>query len=190
MSSNHSLERTYHAHLTEDYPSYRGSKWHPASTALGSQNYVPQPNCQFLCHSPHRHLQHHFRYQSVAHSLEERVCHSHTKNNITETQSDLRNISCTMLASKMYKYFVLDWANEQLKLGTKQYGGVITWKSIQFGTRNIELGHASSCLNKTVFMYVLYFYVWVVLVNFFWKSGLFFIVCGCKMFFIRSSTSE
>ena len=35
----------------------------------------------------------------------------------------LRNISCTMLASKVYETFVLGWALEEVSLKKNQYGG-------------------------------------------------------------------
>ena len=35
-----------------------------------------------------------------------------------------RNISCTLLASKIYESYVLNWAALQVKLQTNQYGGV------------------------------------------------------------------
>ena len=35
----------------------------------------------------------------------------------------LRNISCTMLASKVYESYVLEWALEQVKLKENQFGG-------------------------------------------------------------------
>ena len=38
--------------------------------------------------------------------------------------NDLRNISCTLLASKMYESYVLDWLKEEVKLRSNQYGGV------------------------------------------------------------------
>ena len=38
--------------------------------------------------------------------------------------SDLRNISCTLLASKMYESFVLEWLSSQVHLKWNQYGGV------------------------------------------------------------------
>ena len=38
--------------------------------------------------------------------------------------NDLRNISCTMLVSKVYESFVLNWAMEEVKVKTNQYGGV------------------------------------------------------------------
>ena len=38
--------------------------------------------------------------------------------------SDLRNISCTLLASKMYESFVLEWLTGQVSLKGNQYGGV------------------------------------------------------------------
>ena len=38
--------------------------------------------------------------------------------------SDLRNISCTLLTSKIYESFVLGWASEEVKLKKNQYGGV------------------------------------------------------------------
>ena len=37
--------------------------------------------------------------------------------------SQLRNISCTMLASKVYESYVLTWALEQVKLKDNQFGG-------------------------------------------------------------------
>ena len=37
---------------------------------------------------------------------------------------DLRNISCTLLTSKIYESFVLGWASEEVKLKRNQYGGV------------------------------------------------------------------
>ena len=41
-----------------------------------------------------------------------------------ESLSDLRNISCTMLASKMYESYVLDWLKGEVPLRANQYGGV------------------------------------------------------------------
>ena len=41
-----------------------------------------------------------------------------------ESISDLRNISCTLLASKMYESYVLDWLKEEVFLRSNQYGGV------------------------------------------------------------------
>ena len=38
--------------------------------------------------------------------------------------TDLRNISCTMLASKVYESYVLGWASEEVSLKPNQYGGV------------------------------------------------------------------
>ena len=40
-----------------------------------------------------------------------------------EGPSDCRNISCTNYLSKIYEAFVLEWAREQVKLNTNQYGG-------------------------------------------------------------------
>ena len=37
---------------------------------------------------------------------------------------ELRNISCTMLASKVYESFVLGWALSQVQLKPNQYGGM------------------------------------------------------------------
>ena len=38
--------------------------------------------------------------------------------------SGLRNISCTVLASKIYESYVLNWAQEEVKVRSNQYGGV------------------------------------------------------------------
>ena len=38
--------------------------------------------------------------------------------------NDLRNISCTMLASKVYESYVMNWAAEKFTLKTNQYGRV------------------------------------------------------------------
>ena len=43
-------------------------------------------------------------------------------NNPSEV-GQLRNISCTMLASKVFELFVLEWAHGQVKLKPNQYGG-------------------------------------------------------------------
>ena len=40
------------------------------------------------------------------------------------TVNDLHNISCTMLASKMYESYILEWLQKQVKLKNNQYGGV------------------------------------------------------------------
>ena len=40
-----------------------------------------------------------------------------------ETLNDLRNISCTLLSSKMYESYVLDWLKDEVKLRSNQYGG-------------------------------------------------------------------
>ena len=41
-----------------------------------------------------------------------------------EDLGDLRNISCTLLASKIYESYVLDWLKEEVKMRTNQYGGI------------------------------------------------------------------
>ena len=46
------------------------------------------------------------------------------KKTLPQSPSDLRNISCTMLFSKVYESFVLQWLGEQITLRTNQYGGV------------------------------------------------------------------
>ena len=46
------------------------------------------------------------------------------KVSVPQSFGDLRNISCTMLASKVYESYVLNWAAEQVKLKVNQYGGV------------------------------------------------------------------
>ena len=46
------------------------------------------------------------------------------KGKVPESGGDLRNISCTLLASKMYESYVLDWLKKEVKLRTNQYGGV------------------------------------------------------------------
>ena len=41
-----------------------------------------------------------------------------------QTFGNLRNISCTMLASKIYESFVLNWSQQQVRLKSNQFGGV------------------------------------------------------------------
>ena len=41
-----------------------------------------------------------------------------------QTLADLRNISCTLLASKIYESYILDWAKQEVALRSNQYGGV------------------------------------------------------------------
>ena len=45
------------------------------------------------------------------------------KKSCPESISDLRNISCTMLASKIFESYVLDWLRADVKLKKSQYGG-------------------------------------------------------------------
>ena len=46
------------------------------------------------------------------------------KKSTPQSLSDLRNISCTLLASKMYASYVLDWLKMEVSLRSNQYGGV------------------------------------------------------------------
>ena len=46
------------------------------------------------------------------------------KKNLPESVNDLRNISCTMLPSKIYESHILNWVQTEVKLGRSQYGGV------------------------------------------------------------------
>ena len=46
------------------------------------------------------------------------------KKNAPESMADLRNISCTLLASKMYESYVLDWLKAEVPLRSNQYGGI------------------------------------------------------------------
>ena len=47
-----------------------------------------------------------------------------SKKTSPESLSDLRNISCTLLASKMYESYVLDWLKAEVALRSNQYGGI------------------------------------------------------------------
>ena len=46
------------------------------------------------------------------------------KISLPESLSDLRNISCTMLARKIFESFVLDWLKAKVKLRPNQYEGI------------------------------------------------------------------
>ena len=46
------------------------------------------------------------------------------KKSSPESLSDLRNISCTLLASKIYESYVLDWLKLEVSLRSNQYGGL------------------------------------------------------------------
>ena len=46
------------------------------------------------------------------------------KKMVLEGLDDLRNISCTMLPSKVYESFVLNWIQEEVKVKENQHGGV------------------------------------------------------------------
>ena len=46
------------------------------------------------------------------------------KVSVPQGLSDLRNISCTMLASNIYESYVLRWATGEVSLKSNQYGGV------------------------------------------------------------------
>ena len=52
------------------------------------------------------------------------LCDMFVKKNSPESLNDLRNISCTMLASKIYESYVLDWVKSEVTLRSNQYGGV------------------------------------------------------------------
>ena len=55
----------------------------------------------------------------MAPRLEESVTVIPKKSNSTAV-NDLRNISCTMLASKMYESYILEWLQKQVKLKNNQ----------------------------------------------------------------------
>ena len=46
------------------------------------------------------------------------------KVSVPEGFGDLRNISCTLLVSKILESYVLEWAVEEVTVKTNQYGGV------------------------------------------------------------------
>ena len=46
------------------------------------------------------------------------------KKNSPTGLGDLRNITCTMLSSKIYESYVLDWIKKEVVLWSNQYGGV------------------------------------------------------------------
>ena len=43
---------------------------------------------------------------------------------VPSSLDDLRNISCTLLISKVLESYVLGWAMEEVKVKRNQYGGV------------------------------------------------------------------
>ena len=56
--------------------------------------------------------------------LESRICNHYTKKTSPESLTDLRNISCTLLTSKVYESYVLDWLKSEVALRSNQYGDV------------------------------------------------------------------
>ena len=60
----------------------------------------------------------------MAYSLETGICYRYPKKSNPQSLGNLRNISCTMLASKIFESYVLDFLKEQVKLRTNQYGGI------------------------------------------------------------------
>ena len=46
------------------------------------------------------------------------------KKSSPESLADLRNISCTLLVSKVFESYVLDWLKSEVQLRNNQYGGV------------------------------------------------------------------
>ena len=46
------------------------------------------------------------------------------KKAVPESINDLRNISCTLLPSKVYESYVLNWIQEEVKVKKNQFGGV------------------------------------------------------------------
>ena len=68
---------------------------------------------------------------------------------------DLRNISCTLLSSKMYESYILDWLKREVSLRSNQYGGiqgvgtqhllVEMWQTI---LQNLEDYRAGTCVTS------------------------------------------
>ena len=46
-----------------------------------------------------------------------------------ESFDQLRNISCTLLTSKIYESFLLSWIREEITLRNNQYGGCLLYTS-------------------------------------------------------------
>ena len=46
------------------------------------------------------------------------------KCSIPQSMNDLRNISCTLLVSKMMESYVLEWLHSEVKISDRQYGGI------------------------------------------------------------------
>ena len=46
------------------------------------------------------------------------------KKTLPESVNDLRNISCTMLPSKIMESYILNWIQTEVKVKDNQYGGV------------------------------------------------------------------
>ena len=69
-------------------------------------------------------------YNSITASKEWPVCWKKEfvtvipKKSNPESLADLRNISCTLLESKIYESYVLDWMKLEVNLRSNQYGGV------------------------------------------------------------------
>ena len=51
------------------------------------------------------------------------------KKSVPESADDLRNISCTMLPSKIYESYILNWLQEEVKVKGNQYGGCLLYTS-------------------------------------------------------------
>ena len=70
-----------------------------------------------------------------------------------ESLSDLQNIPCTLLASEVYKSYVLDWLKEEVKLRSNQYGGVRGLGTeqvlVQMWQENSEDYRASTVITST-----------------------------------------
>ena len=79
-----------------------------------------------------------------------------------EGLGDLRNISCTLLASKIFESYVLDWLKGEVQLRSNQYGGVRgvsmdhllveMWQEI---LTNLEDNHAGTLVTVVVFLKIL-----------------------------------
>ena len=77
------------------------------------------------------------------------------KKPLPESPDDLRNISCTLLLSKVYESFMLDWLTQQVQIRRNQFGGmkgsgaehflVDLWQQV---LENIEDPRASSLLTS------------------------------------------
>ena len=83
------------------------------------------------------------------------------KTRVPDDVGDLRNISCTLLASKLYESYVLEWALQEVNLEPNQFGGtkgcsttlliISIWQKVLSDLEDCKAGTVLTSINSKAF---------------------------------------